>query len=473
MKIACQAKITPYIERNIMAGLEQIQGLHLQQTLSPQMQQSLQILQAPLLDLRQVVARELMENPVLEEERPNGLTSTIPSELQSSNSLTEAWEPYYEQQRLTHSSEASERHQFLMDSLTRPPTLQEVVRSQIAFLPLTPSEQRIAASIAGNLGPNGYLEAKLEEIAAQNRTTPLRVEEVLEHLQRVLEPPGLAARTLQECLILQLRREGLGDSIETSIIKRFLPQLAKRRLQEIAKSLKQPLDTIQAAILRISRLDPNPARGFESEPNMVITPEVFVEKDGDGFSIRLNTDELPALRISNHYKDLLGETKTKDVKEYLREKIRGGRFFLRTLEQRNETILTIAREIVERQNEFMNSGAAFLKPMTMSTVAESVGVHETTISRAVSNKYMSTPHGLFEMKYFFTSGYTTESGESISNESVRKAISDLVAGEDLHKPFSDEQLVRELQESGIKVARRTIAKYREQLHIPPSHLRKR
>ncbi len=456
-----------------MAGLEQVQSLHLQQTLSPQMQQSLQILQAPLLDLRIAVSKELMENPALEEENPKSTSLDDAGKRQSD--IADSWDTYYAQQRFSNPSEANEKHQLLIDSLTKAPSLQEAVRAQISFLALSPQERQIAYSIAGNLGPTGYIEAKLEEIGAQNSVTPLLVEEVLEHLQRVLEPPGLAAKNLQDCLMIQLRREGRGDSLEVAIVKRFLPQLARRKIADIAKALKVSFDAVQNAASRIARLEPNPARGFDSEPNAEVIAEVFVEKEEDGFSIRLNRDELPSLRISNHYKDMLGQNGTipKDAKEYLREKIRGGKFFIKSLEQRNETILSIAKEIVERQREFMDSGSAFLKPMTMTVVAESLGVHETTVSRAVSGKYMSTPHGFFEMKYFFTSGYTTETGEEISNESVRVALLDLVAEEDPRKPLSDEQIVKLLAESGIKVARRTIAKYRDQLHILPSHLRKR
>jgi RNA polymerase sigma-54 factor len=462
------------------AGLEQYQGLHLQQTLSPQMQQSLFVLQAPLLELRQLVSRELVENPVLEEE-----SSGVRESLEMVNpevgagepqgGLAEAWEPMWEQQRLSTPSEANERHQFLMDSLTRTQTLGEAVRGQVVFFDWTVEEAPVVEAIVGNLGPNGYLEAKEEEIAARLRCTPLQVEEVLVRVQDLLEPAGLAARDLADCLLIQLRRKGLGESLAARLVSGFLPQLARRKLGQIAKTLQVPLDEVQEAVEVISQLDPSPAREFESEPNPLITPEVFVEKEGDDFVVRLNRDELPSLRISNDYKDMLGQNGTvpKEAKEYLREKIRAARYFLRSLEQRGETILAIAREIVIRQREFMEQGPGHLRPMTMSVVAEAVGVHETTVSRAVSGKFMSTPHGVYEMKYFFTAGYTTASGEEISNETVRQSILALVDGEDPRKPWSDEQMVQHLAEQGIKVARRTIAKYRDQLNILPSHLRKR
>jgi RNA polymerase sigma-54 factor len=462
------------------AGLEQYQGLHLQQTLSPQMQQSLFILQAPLLELRQMVSRELVENPVLEEENAGARESLEMVNPESgdrapSGSLAEAWEPVYEQQRLSTPKEANERHQFLMDSLTRGQTLGEAVRSQLSFVDWPKEDAPVVDAIVGNLGPNGYLEAREEEIAARLRRTPLQVEEVLLRVQDVLEPPGLAARNLADCLLIQLRRKGQEDSLAARLIAKFLPQLARRKLAEIAKALGVSLDEVQAAVTLIASLDPNPGREFEGEPNPTIVPEVFVEKDGDDYLVRLNHDELPSLRISNDYKDMLGQNGTmpREAKEYLRDKIRSARFFLRSLEQRGETILAIAREIVARQRDFMEHGPGHLRPMTMSVVAEAVGVHETTVSRAVSGKFMSTPHGVHEMKYFFTAGYVSESGEEISNETVRQTILSLVAGEDPHKPLSDEQIVKHLSQKGLKVARRTIAKYRDQLNILPSHLRKR
>lgn len=458
-----------------MAGLEQYQGFGLQQTLSPQMQQSLHILQAPLQDLLQMTARELMENPTLEEERPAGQDAQEPPAATSAKDLlSEYWEPYY-QQSADQASEAVARHQFLLDSHTRPMGLGEEVQRQLSMLDLPANDRPVAEAIVGNLDSTGFLAATVQEIAAPLRRTPLEVEEVLLFLQERLDPPGLAARDLRECLLLQLQRAGRSHTIEAKIVEKFLPQLARRRLAEIAKSLGTSVEQVESAATRIADLEPNPAREFDSEPEGIIIPEVFVEKEGDEFTVRLNDDALPRLRISNQYKDMLGEggEAQREARSYLREKIREGRFFLRSIEQRNETILAIAKEIVIRQIAFMDRGPDALKPMTMSTVAEAVGVHETTVSRAVSGKYMSTPQGVQEMKYFFTAGYVTEGGEQISNESVRKAIADLIAGEAPQKPLSDSRLVDVLKKQGLTVARRTIAKYRDQLGILPSHLRKR
>lgn len=453
--------------------MEQSQGLALQQTLSPQMQQSLHILQAPLIELRQMVAAELQQNPIIEEEVPRDLA---PAETASErDTLDDAWSPYYEQASGGYSSEAQERRQFFFDSLTRAPSLREALTEQLALIELTPKERVLAVAILGNIDETGYLAAKPEEIAAQHRATPLEVEEVLEKLQAKLEPAGIGARNLQECLMLQLRRTGREQSLDYRVVEGHLEQLARRKFQEIARELKVTTTSVQQALENIGKLDPRPGHQFSSEPDQIIVADVFVRPSEDGYEVYLNQQDLPHLRISNTYKDMLGlpGADNREIREYLREKLRGGRFFLRSLEQRNQTILSIAKEIVLRQREFFDHGSSQLKPMTMGQVAEAVGVHETTVSRAVSGKYMDSPQGLFELKYFFTAGYRTAEGQTVSNESVRQTIADLVADENSAKPLSDQDMVEILEERGIPVARRTIAKYRDQLGILPSHLRKR
>jgi len=220
-------------------------------------------------------------------------------------------------------------------------------------------------------------------------------------------------------------------------------------------------------------LEPRPGRAFLPDNDQYILPEVFVSKVGDDYVVTTNNDQIPHLRISNTYKDLMAQAdSSSEVREYIREKIRAGKFLIKSLHQRQQTILNIGREIVKRQREFMDNGVAFLKPMTMVQVAEVVGVHETTVSRAVSGKYMQTPQGIFEMKYFFTSGIQTASGEGMSNTSVKDMIADIFKKEDPAKPLSDQEVVRMLGEKGIVIARRTVAKYRSELNILPSNLRK-
>jgi RNA polymerase sigma-54 factor len=246
--------------------------------------------------------------------------------------------------------------------------------------------------------------------------------------------------------------------------------LGKRRIPEIARGTGRTVEEVQEALATIGRLEPRPGRAFLSMVEQYVAPEVFVQKVGDDFTVTTNDEQIPHLRISNVYKDLMSQGENNaEVKNYIREKIRAGKFLIKSLHQRQQTIANIGREIVKRQREFMEKGVAFLKPMTMAQVAEVVGVHETTVSRAVSSKYIETPQGVFEMKFFFTAGLQSSSGQDVSNTSVKDMIADIFKSENTAKPLSD---VKMLGEKGISIARRTVAKYRDELNILPSNLRK-
>lgn len=457
-----------------MVGMEQIAGLALQQTLSPQMQQSLHILQAPMMELRQLVETELQANPVLEEEVPRNPDNDAPAAPAETSGMDGEWNEYFAQKATAEpwTAEAQERRQHFFDSQTRPVTLQQHLLEQLAQSPLDPYERNIASVIIGNIDERGYLRETSEEVATESGAELLEVEEVLRKVQE-FDPPGVAARDLAECLYLQLQRQNRQYGIEGRIVKHHLDALGRRKFQDIARQLHATVSDVQEAAEAISQLEPRPGRQFSVEPEQIVLPDVLVEKDGDDYVISVNDSDIPKLRVGDNYKDMLSQSgATREVRDYLREKIRGGRFFIKCLEQRQHTMLQIAKQIVERQKEFFDHGPSHLRPMTMSQVAQAVGVHETTVSRAVSGKYMVTPRGLFEMKYFFTSGYTTAEGDAVSNESVRQAISEIIKTEDGRKPLSDQDIVTLLAERGLPIARRTVAKYREQLGILPSHLRK-
>jgi RNA polymerase sigma-54 factor len=249
--------------------------------------------------------------------------------------------------------------------------------------------------------------------------------------------------------------------------------LGKRRIPEIARGLNLSVEEVQEAVARVGHMEPWPGRDFLPDNQQYVVPEIFVQKVGDEYVVSTNNEQIPHLRISNTYKDLMAQPDSStEVREYIRDKIRAGKFLIKSLHQRQQTILNIAKEIVSRQREFMDHGVSRLKPLTMVQVAEVVGVHETTVSRAVSGKYMQTPRGVFEMKYFFTSGIKTASGVRLSNTSVKDMIAEMIEKEDPGKPLSDEEIVKLLSEKGIVIARRTVAKYRSELNILPSHLRK-
>jgi RNA polymerase sigma-54 factor len=301
---------------------------------------------------------------------------------------------------------------------------------------------------------------------------PEKISEVLKVIQ-TFDPPGVGARDLRECLMLQLERSGKTDTLEYRIVRDYMESLGKRRIPEIARGTGCDVEDVQTAMGRIGRLEPRPGRAFLPDTDQYVLPEVFVQKNGDDFTVTTNDEHIPHLRISNVYKDLMaaGENNA-EVKNYIREKIRAGKFLIKSLHQRQQTILNIGREIVKRQRDFMEKGVAHLRPMTMSQVADVVGVHETTVSRAVSAKYIQTPQGIFEMKFFFTAGLQTASGDGVSNTSVKDMIAEIFKAEASDKPLSDQEVVKMLGDKGITIARRTVAKYRGELNILPSNLRK-
>jgi RNA polymerase sigma-54 factor len=462
-------------------GIHQFQNLTMQQVLAPQLQQSLHILQAAALELQNIVQQELQTNPVLEEE-----TDTLESEEGSKDDgefqeeferlarLDEEWRDYMAQ-NVSYSSrnpEDEERRQFFFDSIASQETLQRHLWEQLNTADVNKSQRDAAELIIGNMDDLGFLQASLEEIS-QNTDHPLGELEQMLSLIQTFHPVGVGARDLRECLLIQLRRLGKEQSLEHQIVDEHLEDLGRKRLPELARRLGVSVEQVQKAANFISTLDPKPGQIFTSDPNNYVLPDVSVDKVGEDYTVSLNSDQVPHLRISKTYKDLMthGANGT-EVRDYIREKIRSGKFLIKSIHQRQQTILNIANEIVKRQYEFLENGSAFLKPMTMVQIAEAVGVHETTVSRAISGKYMSTPQGVFEMKYFFTPGYQTTAGAALSNTSVKEAISDLVRNEDARNPMSDKEIVEILSDRGIPIARRTVAKYRAELNILPSNLRK-
>jgi RNA polymerase sigma-54 factor len=344
--------------------------------------------------------------------------------------------------------------------------------AQVRLSELNNGEISVAELIIGNVDDYGYLKSSIDELVMTTNVDPDRIEKVLQTIQ-TFHPAGVGARDLRECLMLQIERKKLKHTLEYKIVCDCFDALSKRRIPEIARVLGRDLDDIQEALQRIANLEPRPGREFLPNNDVYVVPEVFVNKVDGEFVVTTNNDHIPHLRISNHYKDLMAQANSSaEVRNYIREKIRAGKFLIKSLHQRQSTILNIGKEIVKRQHEFMEKGSSCLKPLTMVQVAEVVGVHETTVSRAVSGKYMETPHGVYEMKYFFTSGLQTSDGESMSNTSVKEMIDEIFKKEDQTKPLSDQEVVKMLQAKGIQIARRTVAKYRAELGILPSNLRK-
>jgi len=480
--------------------------------LAPQLQQSLAMLQAPNLELKALVEQELEQNPVLEEvpieemrqdesdrdtrdefdptEPPADLTFDPATEKESNEpvddfqeefdrlvELDQEWRDQFAQTSSVQRSspEDEERRQFMFDSLVAETSLQEFLLEQVRELDLSRERAALAEMIVGNIDERGFLSTSVESLSMFTGGHPGTVEEVLRIIQG-FHPPGVGARDLRECLLLQLERAERESSLEYAIIKNHFDLLSRRKFPELSNALnRDDVDVVdvQKAAERISHMEPHPGRAFLPESQQYIVPEIFVKKVDDEWTISLNNEQIPHLRISNTYKDIMSNGKsTAEDREYIREKIRAGKFLIKSLHQRQSTISNIAHEILKRQREFFEYGTSKLKPLTMVQVAEVVGVHETTVSRAVSGKYMETPHGVYEMKYFFTSGFKAEDGSDVSNTSIKDMIADLVKEEDTRKPLSDDAIVKLLVAKGVKIARRTVAKYRGELNILPSNLRR-
>ena len=464
-----------------MAGMQQVQNLSMQQTLAPQLQQSLQILQVPLLELRNLIQAELSTNPVIEEER---LEPTVEDkqrehdefqeEFEHLAKLDEEWRDYMSQSSAysSRSQEDEERRQFFFDSISNNETLQQHLLDQLQTSDLSESKRKIAEFIIGNIDDLGFLQVAPQEMADNSGLEIGPLQEVLELIQ-TFHPVGVGARDLRECLLIQLRRLGKAESMEYRIVADHLEDLGKHRYPEIARRLNSTPEQVQKCAHFIATLDPKPGQLFTADQTNYVLPDVTIEKVGGEWQVSLNGEQIPHLRISNTYKDLMARDENPaDVRDYIREKIRSGKFLIKSIHQRQQTISNIAHEILARQTEFFEKGPTALRPLTMVQVAEIVGVHETTVSRAISGKYIATPWGVFEMKYFFTPGYQTSGGETMSNTSVKNAIIELVRAEETRMPLSDKEIVDILTERGIPIARRTVAKYRAEAGILPSNMRK-
>ena len=461
----------------------QSQNFELRTAIAPQMQQSLGVLQASTLELNQMIGQELSANPVLEEEsveisleeeKLDKDQEDLDEELSEISQLDDDWRDYYQQSRSTRmrTDEENEKYQRRIDSLVEPQTLTENLTEQLNTTDCEKDVHDLTQILIGYIDDDGFLSQNIEDLALENGIPFQPLKKALNTLQS-FHPPGIGAQDLRECLLIQLNRLGKEHSLEHRIVDKYLDELARKRYPQISKKLGVTIDKITEAAESIAKLDPKPGSELSEGNNHFISPDVTVIKDADEYLISINDETIPRLRISNTYKDIIsGGNATTDTKEYIRDKIHAGKFLIRCIEQRQETIRKISEENVKRQRDFLDHGVAHLHPMNMAQVAEVVGVHETTVSRAIAGKYIATPRGVFEMKYFFKPGYETSDGESLSNTSVKQAVSDLVKNEDHTKPYSDDKIVKKLHEQGIKLARRTVAKYRDELGILPSHLRR-
>lgn len=466
-----------------------------QLVMTPQLQQAIKLLQLSRLELQDLVRQEMEENPLLEEsleaeevkeqdlvELSEKEDAPAPAEQDFREVTTgeetreSDWDSYLEGYNYSSGEQYydDEDRPSYENILTRKGTLADHLMWQLNMTKLSDEEARAGAEIIGNMDEDGYLRATVEEVALACSVSESVVESALKKIQE-FDPMGVGARNLRECLLIQVEQLGMTGSVVDGILRNHLHDLETRKYKQIAKSLGVDVDSILMAAKIIAGLDPKPGRVYGSEDVHYISADIFVYKIADDYVVVLNDEGLPNLRISPFYAGEIKNGASVDAKaeEYISEKSRSAMWLIKSIHQRQRTIYKVAKSIVKFQREFLDRGIEYLRPLVLRDVAEDIGMHESTISRVTTNKYMQTPQGLFEMKYFFNSGISTTEGDFIASESVKNKIKEIVDAEDPRKPYSDQRIAELLSAHTINIARRTVTKYREMLKIGSSSERKR
>ena len=483
-------------------ALEQKLHLKLSQKLimTPSLQQAIKLLQLSKLELQEVLNQELLENPLLDEsgEEIKAEEQQAETEAQEAKNEAEAdakkaddskdkekdsfdeidYDAYFQdyiEYGYNPRGMGEEHEEFpIENTLTRPPNLTDHLSWQLAMSDASPKTKEIATFIIGNIDEDGYLRATDEEIASSGPYDVADVRRAVETVQ-TLDPIGVGARDLRECLMLQLAFLEVDNDLVEIVVRDHWEDFMQRKFVQIAKSLSIDMKTLEGVVEIIKHLDPKPGRKYSNERAIYVEPDVYVHKVGDEYVIVLNEDGMPKLRINGSYRAMLNSMDTKSDGEtvnYIKDKIRSAVWLIKSLDQRQRTIYKVAESIVKHQREFLERGIDFLRPLVLRDVADDIQMHESTVSRVVSNKYMHTPRGLFLMKYFFHSGIDSDTGEDISSLTVKKKIQGYIEAEDPRKPLSDSKIMKILNDEGINIARRTVAKYRDELNIPSSTDRK-
>ena len=504
-------------------GMELKQSLRMSQQLvmTPQLQQAIKLLQLSRMELIEQIREEIEQNPLLEQpeeagttaeedmaekapgeasleaensEPPAGMEAPVPENAQEVKADGESppeidWEAYLNSYQFNEPATPSNRGNIDTEdlpsfeaNLVKKEDLYDHLMAQLGMLKLNDAEQRVAALMIGNLDEEGYLKLGIDvegdpliHLAAEADVPTWLAERTLRRIQQ-LDPKGCGARDLQECLLIQV--QSLKDAraaLLGQMIKRHMKFLESKNLPAIAKDLHVTLEEVVEASKLLPKLDPKPGRNFSGDDPQYITPDVFVYKLGDEYTVVLNDDGLSKLRISGMYRNALknGGVGPGQTKEFIQDKLRSAMWLIRSIHQRQRTIYKVTESIVKFQRDFLDRGIAYLKPLILRDVAEDIGMHESTVSRVTTNKYVHTPQGIFELKYFFNSSISRVAGEDIASEAVKNHIKHIVSAEDAKNPYSDQKIVELLRAQGIEIARRTVAKYREVLGILPSSKRKK
>lgn len=470
------------------------QSLALKQTLrmTPQLQQAIKLLQLSRLELETAIRKELTDNPILEENADTPSTemetpreaaekaeasSPDASETNAETNHNEAfeWESYFDHQnrtreRSTHDSDEIMNYE---NVLSQSQSLHDHLQWQASMYGFNEEELTIASQIINYIDDDGYLKTPLHEIASEIKVEVAEVEDILKFVQE-FDPAGVGARDLKECLLIQAKhlQEDTNDVLH--LINNHLTNLEKKNYPAIAKEMQITVPEVIEMCKIINIMEPKPGRAWAPNDTHYVTPDVYVVKVGDEFIVSLNEDGLPKLKISNFYKNMLKEKEVKgEAQDYIQDKLRSALWLIKSIHQRQRTIYKVAESIVRHQKDFFEKGPAFIKPMILRDVANDIEMHESTVSRVTTAKYMHTPQGIFELKYFFNSGINTSDGDALASESVKVKIKALVSAEDPKRPLSDQKIVELLKKDGLDIARRTVAKYRDVLKILPSSKRKK
>jgi RNA polymerase sigma-54 factor len=483
------------------------QRLNLKQTLqlrmTPQLRQAIKILQVSRAELETIITEELSQNPTLDElggeevaaaptdqrtgdpetteAEPAEVAPVADKETEASDLATVDWEDYLDRYGSDfHGSigtgsdrDDNDRTSFLENTAASADDLVTALSDQLHLVPMSEDERRVGGIVVQNLNQNGYLSCTPEEIAFMASCSVEMVNDAREIIQE-FEPPGCASLDLRECLLVQLRLIGYEpDDYVVQIVDQHLADLESRRYEKLSKALGTTVDEVVECHRIIQALEPKPGRNFDEGDTRYIVPDVYIVRVGEEFQVVLNDEGLPNLRINSYYRQMASSGNGGDAKTYIQDKMRSAVWLIRSIEQRQRTLRKVTESIVRFQRKFLLHGVQHLKPMVLKDVANDIGMHESTVSRATANKYVHTPQGIFELKYFFTSSIRGTDGTDVSSESVKQRIQQIISREDPRKPFSDQYIAEALSRDNIDIARRTVAKYRELLGILPSSKRKR
>lgn len=456
-------------------ALELKQHLKLAQQLimTPQLQQAIKLLQLSRLELQDYITTELQQNPLLEVDATRVRDET-PEAASQRQELKQRWEAYletYGQDNIPYYED--EERPSLESTTTKPEGLMDHLVWQLRLNDFTDKERRIGLFIIGNLDNNGYLPMDTPTICQETDATPEEVEAVLARVQQ-FDPPGIAARDLKDCLKIQARQLGLEDTLVWRIIEDHLSDLQTKNYHKIAQDLSSTVDEVAQAARIVTNLEPRPARDYSDDPPQYIVPDVYVVKLEGEYVVLLNEEDIPVLKFNREYQGMMkSNCMSKLARDYLSDCYKSAQWLMKSIQQRQNTLIKVTESIVKFQRDFLDHGIAHLKPLVLRDVADDVGMHESTISRVTSNKYVHTNQGTFELKFFFNSGISKSDGSFVASQSVKNEIENIIKGEDPRHPLSDQAIALLLKQKGLTIARRTVAKYRELLGILPSNQRKK